>query len=235
MPDDKRPPKPGFTRDDRDRHPHKTPPKVIADQLARSGVIDPVVPAKADEAPESWDSSSAPTTAVMPKPPVTETVIDAINRRTQETKNTIASTLYGVAALRTETRADNQHLTARVDALVTELANTRAELAGSIGQNEAIIKLIEGQNEARAARERENLEARTRSGMMKLAGFTAETEVKKADQLAAIEVAKAARLLTLGDVADAKKTKRQAFLQLLGACTGTAVITALITFLSGHC
>lgn len=223
--------------DDRDRHPHKTPPKAIAEQIAGSGVIDPVVPPPAGEVPDSWDSSSAPTTAVLPRSPGPgpENVIDEINRRTQETKNTIASTLYGVAALRKETRDDNLHVTQRIDTLATDLAHTREELVGSIRQNEAIIRLLEDQNKARAAREREDIEARARSGMMRLAGFTAEAEVTKADKLAAIEIAKAARLLALGDEADAKKTKRQAFLQLLGACTGTAVVTALITLLTRHC
>ena len=225
--------------DDRDRYPRKSPPKGIADQLARSGVIDPVVPSQSDEEPESWDSSSAPTTAVMPKPPGPENVIDEINRRTQETKNTIASTLYGVAALRRETRLDNQSVNLRVAALTKELADARTELVRRTEQNDRqnddIIRLLKDQNEARAAREREDLEARARSGMMRLTGFTAETEVKKADQLAAIEIAKAARLLTLDDEADKRKARRKLVLQIAGTSVITALITMLSTLLSGHC
>ena len=206
-------------------------------------MIDPVVPARSDEAPESWDSSSAPTTAVMPKPPSPETVMEAINRRTQETKNGIATTIFGVAMVRKETREDIAHATTRIDALATELADARAELVRRTEQNDlqnvAIIRLLEDQNKAREQREADararETEARARSGMMRLAGFNAELELSKADKLAAIEIAKAARLLALQDGADAKKTKRQVVLQFVGACTGTAVVTALIALLTRQC
>lgn len=192
-------------RDRDQRKDYHTPP----------GVIAPVVPSSG--APESWDGARAPVTAVVARPPGGESIVEAIARRTGETKNVAISTLDRVDALRREIRDDNGKVNERVDDLYTIVANLRADMVSQLGtangQNVAILQALGEQNkvrdrlmdqqaeERRAMLERES-KARELSGMLKLKEFELEQQIRlqdakteNADHLAVIEDRQAAALM----------------------------------------
>lgn len=153
----------------------------------------------------------------MARPPGSESIVEAIARRTGETKNLAISTIDRVEALRREMRDDTSKVNERVDDLVGIVANLRADLVSQLAtankQNEAILLALADQNKVRdrlmeqqAAERKQMLEqeakARELSGMLKLKEFELEQQLRlqdaktaNADHIADIEDRQANALL----------------------------------------
>lgn len=176
-----------------------------------------------------------PKTDVTKRPLDEESPLQAVERRSRETKNNTITTLDRVENLRRETREDIAQVNKRIDKVDAKVDNTlelaneiKSELAAGTAQNEIIIKMIDEQNKDRE-----------RSGLMRLTQVTAEVEVSKTRALTDIEVDKV-RALT--DIDEKKKTgafkravwKKFWFQAIAGAA---AILTAALAggYIFKHC
>jgi hypothetical protein len=196
--------------DDRDKRRLPTPPAGVRDQLAR-----PVTPRGKSEAgiPQeiAYESSE-----VISKP---ETTVEAISRRTKDTKALAGSTLNRLESLRRDTREDIHRLDQRIDganqkldALVVVLGDVRAEVAGSTKQNDVIIMMLEDQNKSRE-----------RSGMIRLTERTAEIDVERETKIESVKEGSAVRAW-----------RRKIVYKVL-AVVGTGITALVGAFVAGRC
>lgn len=198
--------------DPRDTRPRLTPPPSISAQLA--------APIAVEHEP----------TGVTQIPVGGESTVQAIDRRSRETKNVTLETLSEVSLLRQNTRDDIAAVNRRVDESHTKIdgvialvGNMRTELAGglvaSTEQNKLIVDMLKDQNESRKLQEQTQATVTTTTHI-------AEVEVTKTRELSNIEVAKTGQL----DKIAAKKWTREligkAALKVLGvaaALVGAAI------------
>lgn len=189
----------------------------------RPGVIDPP---RAAAPPESWDNSH---TGVNDRPE-RETTVEAIERRSRETKNAAMDLLSRVDDLRKEARQDIAAVNQRVDnvgqktdALITVVADLRTDAARAEAQNTVIIKMLDAQNKARE-----------QSGMMKLTTLTAEVEVTKTRALSEIEIEKTGKLELIRDHAATRVWRRKFMYKVLATAAAIAISLAG-AFAAGRC
>jgi hypothetical protein len=165
--------------DKRDKHTHKTPPAGIAAQIA--GPVDSTF----DD--EYTDQHPTP----VGSPVVGETVLQRIERRTGETKNSSIDTLSKINEVHRRIDTTND----RLDRVVEVVGELRETVGETKGQNVIIIDMLKEQRTAKAQSGEIRVVERTVTAEVHGARAKSEIELEKAEALAVIDDQKADRAL----------------------------------------
>ncbi len=216
--------------DDRDKRKPFTPPGGVRSQIApplESGR------GRKDQPPhESWEDQvsltpihptpiprMAPSPVAIPRtltPQESSVVVEGIDRRVRETKNTTLTTLDRVERLRDETRTEITRIHdkmdaqgTKIDAVIMVVADMGREVGAQGGQNDIIIKMLEDEREVRSRVE----------------------HVITTTRIAEVEVDKTRQIADINDTQDKRKFRRQVLLKVLAAVGAlwAVVSTVLLT------
>lgn len=204
---------------DRDKLRPKTP---------GPGVLKQIAPP--DPEPESWESQSgggASATGVTEKPAagVYESPLTRVDRHAAQTINAANNLLTKVDSLETRVENQGQKLDIVIGVVASLKGDVREEFDANARKNDQIVTMLVDQN-ARSAKMADDLlqsvlQARERSGMIRLETTTATVEVEKTRALSEIEVEKTGKVTAIA----VRKKQWFTALGVIGAIAGSSITT----------